>query len=163
MSCTSPSSSAVRPWSHGCSKTNTCKTIDRSSCKPRPPATSSRCTPSLIGTLVRSLVSCRGAPSYYGETPLGFACCTNQWDIVEILLRYGANMNTVCCPSSTKGNIRVACRWTPMGITSCTCWSSATCRRSTLSSRPVGWRSRSLTSLTVSRHENSNLPNCGII
>lgn len=37
----------------------------------------------------------RGKPSYYGEYPLGFACCTNQWDIVEILLRYGANMEIV--------------------------------------------------------------------
>jgi hypothetical protein len=36
-----------------------------------------------------------GKPSYYGETPLGFACCTGQWDIVEILLKYGADMDTV--------------------------------------------------------------------
>ncbi|CAF2901735.1 unnamed protein product [Rotaria sp. Silwood2] len=36
-----------------------------------------------------------GQPSYYGETPLGFACCTNQWDIVEILLKYGADMDVV--------------------------------------------------------------------
>jgi len=37
----------------------------------------------------------RGKPSYYGEFPLGFACCTNQWDIVEILLKYGADLDTV--------------------------------------------------------------------
>ncbi|CAF4275529.1 unnamed protein product, partial [Rotaria sordida] len=36
-----------------------------------------------------------GRPSYYGETPLGFACCTNQWDMVEILLKYGADMDAV--------------------------------------------------------------------
>ncbi|CAF4070566.1 unnamed protein product [Rotaria sordida] len=36
-----------------------------------------------------------GQPSYYGETPLGFACCTNQWDMVEILLKYGADMDAV--------------------------------------------------------------------
>ncbi|CAF1503549.1 unnamed protein product [Adineta ricciae] len=36
-----------------------------------------------------------GRPCYYGETPLAFACCTNQWDIAEILLRHGASMDTV--------------------------------------------------------------------
>ncbi|CAF4221140.1 unnamed protein product, partial [Rotaria sordida] len=29
----------------------------------------------------------------YGETPLAFACCTNQWDTAEILLKHGADMN----------------------------------------------------------------------
>jgi hypothetical protein len=37
----------------------------------------------------------RGKPSYYGEYPLGFACCTNQWDVVEILLKYGADIDMV--------------------------------------------------------------------
>ena len=37
----------------------------------------------------------RGKPSYYGETPLGFACCTNQWEIVEILLENDADMDAV--------------------------------------------------------------------
>jgi hypothetical protein len=37
----------------------------------------------------------RGKPSYYGEYPLGFACGTGQWDIVEILLKYGADMDIV--------------------------------------------------------------------
>lgn len=36
-----------------------------------------------------------GQPSYFGETPLGFACGTNQWDIVEILLRHGADLDVV--------------------------------------------------------------------
>ncbi|CAF1156051.1 unnamed protein product [Adineta steineri] len=36
-----------------------------------------------------------GRPCYYGETPLAFACCTNQWNIVEILLKYGASMDVV--------------------------------------------------------------------
>ncbi|CAF1293695.1 unnamed protein product [Adineta ricciae] len=36
-----------------------------------------------------------GRPCYYGETPLAFACCTNQWNIAEILLKYGAAMDTV--------------------------------------------------------------------
>ncbi|CAF1036236.1 unnamed protein product [Rotaria magnacalcarata] len=34
-----------------------------------------------------------GRPCYYGETPLAFACCTNQWNIVEILLKHGASMD----------------------------------------------------------------------
>ncbi|CAF1415395.1 unnamed protein product [Rotaria sordida] len=34
-----------------------------------------------------------GQPTYYGETPLAFACCTNQWDTAEILLKHGADMN----------------------------------------------------------------------
>ncbi|CAF0801749.1 unnamed protein product [Adineta ricciae] len=34
-----------------------------------------------------------GRPCYYGETPLAFACCTNQWNIAEILLKYGADMD----------------------------------------------------------------------
>ncbi len=38
----------------------------------------------------------RGRPCYYGETPLAFACCTNQWNIAEILLKYGASMDAVC-------------------------------------------------------------------
>ncbi|CAF5226073.1 unnamed protein product, partial [Rotaria magnacalcarata] len=33
-----------------------------------------------------------GRPCYYGETPLAFACCTNQWNIAEILLKFGASM-----------------------------------------------------------------------
>ncbi len=37
----------------------------------------------------------RGRPCYYGELPLAFACCTNQWKIAEILLKYGATMDTV--------------------------------------------------------------------
>ncbi|UJR21723.1 hypothetical protein I4U23_024800 [Adineta vaga] len=36
-----------------------------------------------------------GRPCYYGETPLAFACCTNQWNIAEILLKYGASMDAV--------------------------------------------------------------------
>ncbi|CAF1031094.1 unnamed protein product [Rotaria sordida] len=36
-----------------------------------------------------------GRPCYYGETPLAFACCTNQWNIAEILLKYGASMDMV--------------------------------------------------------------------
>lgn len=36
-----------------------------------------------------------GRPCYYGETCLAFACCTNQWDIAEILLKYGASMDMV--------------------------------------------------------------------
>ncbi|CAF3001819.1 unnamed protein product [Rotaria socialis] len=36
-----------------------------------------------------------GRPCYYGETPLAFACCTNQWNIVEILLKFGASMDVV--------------------------------------------------------------------
>jgi hypothetical protein len=50
-------------------------------------------------TLLLSFISYfsfyRGKSSYYGEYPLGFACCTNQWDVVEILLKYGADMDTV--------------------------------------------------------------------
>ncbi|CAF1032280.1 unnamed protein product [Rotaria sp. Silwood1] len=34
-----------------------------------------------------------GQPTYYGETPLAFACCTNQWNIAKILLQHGADMN----------------------------------------------------------------------
>ncbi|CAF1277507.1 unnamed protein product [Adineta steineri] len=34
-----------------------------------------------------------GRPCYYGEFPLSFACCTNQWHIAEILLKYGADMD----------------------------------------------------------------------
>lgn len=37
----------------------------------------------------------RDKPTYYGETPLGFACCTEQWNMVEILLKYGADMDAV--------------------------------------------------------------------
>jgi ankyrin repeat protein len=37
----------------------------------------------------------RGRPCYYGETPLAFACCTNQWHIAEILLKHGASMDAV--------------------------------------------------------------------
>ncbi|CAF1042683.1 unnamed protein product [Rotaria sordida] len=36
-----------------------------------------------------------GRPCYYGESPLAFACCTNQWNIAEILLKYGASMDAV--------------------------------------------------------------------
>ncbi|CAF3726658.1 unnamed protein product [Rotaria sp. Silwood1] len=36
-----------------------------------------------------------GQPTYYGETPLAFACCTNQWNISEILLKHGADMNVM--------------------------------------------------------------------
>ncbi|CAF1556272.1 unnamed protein product [Rotaria magnacalcarata] len=36
-----------------------------------------------------------GRPCYYGETPLAFACCTNQWNIAEILLKFGASMDVV--------------------------------------------------------------------
>ncbi|UJR09267.1 hypothetical protein I4U23_013512 [Adineta vaga] len=36
-----------------------------------------------------------GQPSYYAESPLGFACGTNQWDVAEILLKYGADMNVI--------------------------------------------------------------------
>ncbi|CAF3781223.1 unnamed protein product [Adineta steineri] len=73
-----------------------------------------------------------GQPSYYGESPLGFACCTNQWDIVEILLKYGAGMNTTDSNGNTILHMLVICslpeiyakfkaRWiekqTPAGIT----------------------------------------------
>ncbi|CAF0874251.1 unnamed protein product [Rotaria sordida] len=34
-----------------------------------------------------------GRPCYYGELPLLFACCTNQWNIAEILLKHGASMD----------------------------------------------------------------------
>ena len=43
----------------------------------------------------KTCASFRGQASYYGETPLGFACCTNQWDVAKILLKYGADMNMV--------------------------------------------------------------------
>ncbi|CAF4180911.1 unnamed protein product [Rotaria socialis] len=36
-----------------------------------------------------------GRPCYYGENPLAFACCTNQWNIAEILLKYGADLDMV--------------------------------------------------------------------
>lgn len=36
-----------------------------------------------------------GRPCYYGETPIAFACCTNQWGIAEILLKHGASMDVV--------------------------------------------------------------------
>jgi ankyrin repeat protein len=36
-----------------------------------------------------------GRPCYYGGTPLAFACCTNQWNIAEILLKYGASIDMV--------------------------------------------------------------------
>ncbi|CAF1310734.1 unnamed protein product [Rotaria sp. Silwood1] len=42
-----------------------------------------------------------GEMSYYGEVPLGFACCTNQWDIVEILLKYGADMDVTDSNNNT--------------------------------------------------------------
>ncbi|CAF3650671.1 unnamed protein product [Adineta steineri] len=42
-----------------------------------------------------------GRPCYYGETPLAFACCTNQWDVAEILLKYGASMDAVDSNSNT--------------------------------------------------------------
>ncbi|CAF4142511.1 unnamed protein product [Rotaria sp. Silwood2] len=50
-----------------------------------------------------------GKPSYYGETPLGFACCTNQWDIVEILLKYGADMNLTDSNDNTILHMLVIC------------------------------------------------------
>ncbi|CAF3432259.1 unnamed protein product [Rotaria sp. Silwood1] len=34
-----------------------------------------------------------GRPCYYGELPLAFACCTNQWNIAEILLKHDASMD----------------------------------------------------------------------
>lgn len=48
--------------------------------------------------------SFRGQPSYYGETPLGFACCTEQWNIVEILLKHGADVNVVRYPIKIRTN-----------------------------------------------------------
>ncbi|CAF1001466.1 unnamed protein product, partial [Didymodactylos carnosus] len=30
---------------------------------------------------------------YYGEYPLAFACCTNQWNLAKILIKYGANLD----------------------------------------------------------------------
>ncbi|CAF1601501.1 unnamed protein product, partial [Didymodactylos carnosus] len=41
-----------------------------------------------------------GKPCYYGEYPLAFACCTNQWNLVEILIKYGANLDMI----DSKGN-----------------------------------------------------------
>jgi hypothetical protein len=40
-------------------------------------------------------MSFSGRPCYYGETPLAFACCTNQWNIAEILMKYGASLDAV--------------------------------------------------------------------
>ena len=40
-------------------------------------------------------ISFNGCSCYYGRTSLAFACCTNQWSMAEILLKYGASMNTV--------------------------------------------------------------------
>ncbi|CAF4384213.1 unnamed protein product, partial [Didymodactylos carnosus] len=34
-----------------------------------------------------------GRPCYYGEYPLAFAACTNQWNLVEILIEHGADMD----------------------------------------------------------------------
>ncbi|CAF0946381.1 unnamed protein product, partial [Didymodactylos carnosus] len=34
-----------------------------------------------------------GRPCYYGEYPLAFAACTNQWNLVEILINSGADMD----------------------------------------------------------------------
>ncbi|CAF4952987.1 unnamed protein product, partial [Rotaria sp. Silwood1] len=48
-------------------------------------------------------------PSYYGETPLGFACCTNQWDMVEILLKYGADMDATESNDNTILHMLVIC------------------------------------------------------
>ncbi|CAF1052768.1 unnamed protein product [Rotaria sordida] len=53
-----------------------------------------------------------GQPSYYGETPLGFACCTNQWDIVEILLKYGADMDATDSNDNTILHMLVICNLT---------------------------------------------------
>ncbi|CAF1345973.1 unnamed protein product [Rotaria sordida] len=50
-----------------------------------------------------------GELSYYGEVPLGFACCTNQWDIVEILLKYGADMDVTDSNSNTILHMLVIC------------------------------------------------------
>ncbi|CAF1221511.1 unnamed protein product, partial [Rotaria sordida] len=50
-----------------------------------------------------------GQPSYYGETPLGFACCTNQWDMVEILLKYGADMDATDSNGNTILHMLVIC------------------------------------------------------
>ncbi|CAF2906771.1 unnamed protein product [Rotaria sp. Silwood2] len=50
-----------------------------------------------------------GEVCYYGETPLGFACCTNQWDIVEILLKYGADMNVMDSNGNTILHTLVIC------------------------------------------------------
>ncbi|CAF3609508.1 unnamed protein product [Rotaria socialis] len=48
-------------------------------------------------------------PSYYGETPLGFACCTNQWDMVEILLKHGADMDSMDSNDNTVLHMLVVC------------------------------------------------------
>ncbi|CAM2718816.1 unnamed protein product [Rotaria socialis] len=50
-----------------------------------------------------------GQPSYYGETPLGFACCTNQWDMVEILLKHGADMDSMDSNDNTVLHMLVVC------------------------------------------------------
>ncbi|CAF4809152.1 unnamed protein product [Rotaria sp. Silwood1] len=50
-----------------------------------------------------------GQPSYYGETPLGFACCTNQWNIVEILLKHGADMDVTDSNGNTILHMLVIC------------------------------------------------------
>ncbi|CAM4838806.1 unnamed protein product [Rotaria magnacalcarata] len=50
-----------------------------------------------------------GQPSYYGETPLGFACCTNQWNMVEILLKHGADMDSMDNNDNTVLHMLVIC------------------------------------------------------
>ncbi|CAF3806276.1 unnamed protein product [Rotaria sp. Silwood1] len=50
-----------------------------------------------------------GKISYYGETPLGSACCTNQWNIVEILLKYGADMDVTDSNGNTILHMLVNC------------------------------------------------------
>ncbi|CAF1660399.1 unnamed protein product [Rotaria magnacalcarata] len=50
-----------------------------------------------------------GQPSYYGETPLGFACCTNQWNMVEILLKHGADMDSMDNNNNTVLHMLVVC------------------------------------------------------
>ncbi|CAF3956669.1 unnamed protein product [Rotaria sp. Silwood1] len=50
-----------------------------------------------------------GEVSYYGEVPLGFACCTDQWDIVEILLKYGADMDVTDSNGNTILHMLVIC------------------------------------------------------
>lgn len=52
-----------------------------------------------------SVCVCSGRPCYYGETPLAFACCTNQWNIAEILLNHGASMDVVSINSSQSHQI----------------------------------------------------------
>ncbi len=36
-----------------------------------------------------------GSACYYGEYPLAFAACTNQWNLVELLIKHGADMDLV--------------------------------------------------------------------